>query len=1817
MGIAVVPPEASRIALAACIFRSLGVSLKIPLLTRLVPHGIFSLIGSGRQCLKRRQLADEAVVPDDKGAFVTQGGARDIMRVAGLLKITPLQTTTRYQYFRAIRESDDTAVIVKTASASNLSDECAVHLEREEALLDQLKSGYTLTLAHSLGQHAPATLHFKDFDAEPLERIIATNPPGHLRAIQIAIQIARGLEDLHGAGFVHCGLNPAGILVSHGICEIRLHDLSTAVQFEELPTQLMGLELAPSLVAYLAPEIIGGITHQTASTWTADTRADLYAFGCILYELLTGAPPFETENLRQLIHGHLARLPIAPNLVLAHISIAMSKIVLKLLAKAPDQRYQSVSSLLSDLEFVERRLSHGDTIPTEFVPGTLHHLSAFRIAEGIFGREIESSTLADAFTATDRVGPGFALVSGSSGIGKTKLIKSVLACGHFAKAWILTGKHDQVVERQPFTALAAMLTPIVNEVLASSSEEQARFLEKIQTLAGDSLPILAELIPGLAKLTGSMQSKVDEAPETVARRLRLQIKRLLRGFATEERPIVMFFDDLQWSNRDALNLIRDIVFDDDLQHIFVVGAFRTDFDTPPRMLEQWLEQLDRLEIKPKWLKLGPISAQGLVSILAASEIRCNVDPMSIAQGMVTRCQGNPFQIRQFLIALQQVGIIAPHPSTKGWLLRTDALSDFSREDTACLLMKQLNKLPSTTLDALRHASCLGAQISIKSLAVVFNQPEENIELVLQPAIEMGLVRKLPKNGDVATTSDSQYAFIHDRVQDSAYQMLEVEERATLHLKIGRALLEEKHTTDEFFVALEQLNYAQERLSSKSERRMLAGLNLKAGLLARQATAFAQALDYFRQAAQLYPTETQTNDISTLTKLRFCLAEAEHLAGDRSIAKKLVQEALMFDTPPLDRADLFDLLIVLNTLEGNYAEAIEVGRSALFEFGLLMPEWDLVDVVEAELVTARQAMLEAEMSAEKNLAIANEITTATFRIMINLLPPTDFAQPLLNSWLAAKGVILSQKQGHSPESVKLLVNLANALAERGDYEAASTLAEQALTSVTHVGAERMLPRILYTVACYIHHWTHPIAESRAIGEHAFRSCEESGEDQYAGYVLAFHRTINELFVPEPLQQHQERLLGIAHFAKRTRNTIASDVVSAALDAVRLLRESELDISRLGSDDNLSDISLSFDAGCNRKARCLFWILSGAVALIENNAELALRATRKAREDLSFVSSTVLVAVLPFIEVLSILRAAKYVWSSIHSIDQSRVAETISQFSGLSTLCHENFAGAYKLLCAENARAQGDLQAAMQLYDKAIDEGTLFGFPPVDAFACECAASFWSELGRKDVAREYLTKAYHRYREWGATNKSTSLGKELGEDKALAVALPSDDVPSLSDAADALDRQMMIDAVVAVGSELRLAELLQKLIELLIEGTGANKAVLMLDHGKGLQIEAQARVEANALNIEVKSERRSVKNAMPFQVIDKVAKTREPITVASPWDRSGFASDPYIVSSSISALMCLPLIRDGRLVGLVYLENALTKGAFSPTQTGVATFLAAQAALAVTNAILVENLEEKVFERTREVAQRSSELEVALLRAEQESRTKTSLLTNVSHELRTPLNAIIGFSDTLNLLHTNALTTTQAAYMRSREAEYINDIFEASTYLLELIEDLLDLSRFEHGRIVLETGDHLVEDSLQWAYNLLKREAQKKGIRLRVESHTDDDTFHGDPHRVKQILANLVNNAIKFTPPDGEVLLMATATGSRIKFEIEDSGSGVKFEDRERIFDPFIRLAPSTIPGSGIGLTLCKHLIELHGGVVWVSDSTLGGARFGFELPVGTK
>ena len=1129
---------------------------------------------------------------------------------------------------------------------------------------------------------------------------------------------------------------------------------------------------------------------------------------------------------------------------------------------------------------------------------------------------------------------------------------------------------------------------------------------------------------------------------------------------------------------------------------------------------------------------------------------------------------------------------------------------------------------------------------------------------------VGLVRRT-QSGHVTALPPHDtpgYAFAHDRVQQVAYApaLGHRETADALHLALGRRLLQSGQEDERgtFFLALEQLNHAEALVHDAAERRRLARLNFEAGLEARRATAFSQARSHFRFADRflVQPIDapvgaagdaasvdrSTSSDVSTpprgplesateptgldreqalRAELGYYLAESEHLAGDPTQAEAIALTALANAHTPLLRSDVYNLLIVLCTLQGRYDEAIRIGRDALAECHIALPSTDLSDAAAGELRNATELLDGAEELPRLHFPAADEATVAALRTMVNLLPPTDFAQPELNTWLAARGVVISEQRGFSAESAKVLVNLGNALAERGDYVRAGKIARRAIATAERLKASSMLPRILYTWACYIHPWTNPMAECRALGERAFRSCQEAGEEQYAGYVLAFHRTINELFSAEPATVHEERLQGVAHFARRTRNRIASEVVEVALTATRHVRSPGTAMADNGfAYSPLRAHVAETDLSDNRKALCLLWVLESILAYVDGDTDRATEAAARARAELAFVSSTLLVAIQPLFEALAMLaRWPSTTWRELAPIDQSRITEVAEQFEHLSALCESNFSGAHALLRAEIARVQGDLPAAMRLYDAAIASGGRFGFPPISAIAAERAVTFWSELDRHATSDSYLEEAARWYQSWHAPFRREALEHAISPSWAVATPEPDSSVeepPRLVDAADRMDREMMVDAVVTVGGEIRLDELVRRLLGLLAEGTHADRVVLLLAQEGQLVLEADAHVHPGGLEVRLPSgtEGGPLPEDVPLKLLESVGAGRAPLVASRPWQTAQLNEDAYLSDSQISAVMCFPLEREETLVGLVYVENSVTAGAFSPAQIGVATFLAAQASLAITNALLVEQLEEKVAARTQELERRGVELQEALRQAERESRSKSALLTNVSHELRTPLNAIIGFSDTLNLLHTGQLKSRQADYIREREKDYIQDIYNAGTYLLELIQDLLDMSRLEQGRLSLDLADHIAEDILRAAHSLLRREASDKSIELELQSSLNETQVHCDARRIKQVLTNLIGNAVKFTPEGGSVIVRAARTANGLEFEVEDSGPGIPEVARERIFEPFERLAAPNVPGAGVGLTLSKRLVDLHNGQIWVRDSTSGGALFGLQLPV---
>ena len=518
-----------------------------------------------------------------------------MLHVPGLRALAPLQVTTDFLYLRGERTEDAQPVVVKTHPSDEPGADFLARLSHEHALLRRLASPRSLEPINIIEEPHRVALVLRGIDALPLDHVIATLPPGPLLATQLSLQLARGLKDLHGAGVAHCALSAENVLVDLSAGDARFHDLGVATPLGDPPTELLARSTGTSLVACLPPEFVRMVIHRSHDGVRSDDRADLYSLGCVIYELLSGRRPFLASEPRGLLHAHLTEVPQPLHAIAPSIPIGLSALVMKLLEKAPERRYQSADGVCRDLEYCESCLSRGESPAKSFVPGRHDVDRPLELAEGVYGRDGERQQLVDAFKPESRAQSRLVLVFGRSGIGKTSFVETTLSGHEFSAARKLSGKFDQVSRSTPHAAMAAMFSGLVIEMLDSNSDQREEYRRQLVARAGDSLAMLSDLLPGIQELVGAQEQSDNTPPELAARRMRHHVRELLKLFATPTRPLALFVDDIQWANHDALTVLFDIATDPDLAHVFVVAACREDASAQSGTLTAWLDSIAELD----------------------------------------------------------------------------------------------------------------------------------------------------------------------------------------------------------------------------------------------------------------------------------------------------------------------------------------------------------------------------------------------------------------------------------------------------------------------------------------------------------------------------------------------------------------------------------------------------------------------------------------------------------------------------------------------------------------------------------------------------------------------------------------------------------------------------------------------------------------------------------------------------------------------------------------------------------------------------------------------------------------------------------------------------------------------------------------------------------------------------------------------------------------------------------------------------------------------------------------------------------------------
>ncbi len=1719
----------------------------------------------------------------------------------------------RHNIYRALR-ADGQRVVVKTAADEASTAHVCAGLRHEYEMLVGLDCSGVVRVDQLMPVEGNLALITLDAGEKNFACHLQDGLPSIPEFLDFAVQIAAAIAAVHAAGCIHRDLNPANIVFNSE------QNLLTLIDFEFSTTRQMfdeGADSASAAVgslAYIAPEQTGRIGR------SADHRADLYSLGATLYEMLVGAPPFgvsDDSDPLALVHAHLAQTPASPSDRVPSVPRMLSELVLKLLAKAPEDRYQSADAVVADLVEARRRWSVATQIDAfPLAQGDIH--TELRIPEKIYGRDEQARQLLDVF---GRASTGLAellLVTGAPGIGKSALVRLVHAPMAERRGVFIGGKFDQLQRSVPYSAVAEAFRELVHQVLAYDDKSVAKWRQQILDAVGDNGKILVELVPDMENLLGPQPPLLELGPDETANRFQAVLKAFVRAVAREEVPLVLFLDDLQWIDAASLRFVESILGNLDLRHLLVLGAYRDEEVSPAHPLAHALGSLGDKGVPIHVVHLETLATADITQLCADTFARPLPQVRALAELLARKTAGNPFFLRRMLRTLYVDSHIGFDRSTRSWRWDIAAITAANVTNNVLVLMeKTIVRLPPACQELLGLAACIGNRFDLRLLGQLSGQSQAAAVNAIFPALDEGLLLPVrdayqaPRHEVVHEALDGAivseivyfYRFAHDRVQQAAYDLTDECARREAHLQIGQALL----VADEerLFDAVDHLNLAVDLITNDEQRMNLVELNLRAGVRAKTAGAYRAALDYLNASVGLMSAAACRDHAVLAFALDRERAEAAYLAGEHALANELIVHALANAPSPMERAKLFLLRISVGMCSGDVLQAVEWMRCGLAELGTAFPRTDFDAAATAAMDEAARLFAEYGLNSFAQMPLSDDSTHRLCSALYATGAPAAFVTgdgnllALIQARLAIDAILY----GHTEETPFALAAYAFVRALRtGDYATAYEIGSIGVTLARARPYVAVRCVTLHIFATHVNHWTEPLRSNVPLLREAIRYGAESGELKFAVFAhMCLVANLCELGY-ELSDLAIEADAAQAH-AARTGNAPSGILIRAVRQFVLCMqgrtRSGSFDDDAFEENRFLEQSIAIYPTGVG-----YYWICRLSAAVIYGDASEAMHFSERAAPLLKSLSGFHVLVDHVFYTGLALTALHASSAEPVASLQRIRDAE--AQLAVWASHCRENVEHRRALLAAEIARIEDDGLRAVKLYDQAIEGARLSGFIHDEALANELAAHFFLAQSARRIARMYMQSAVDAYARWGAIGKVQAIEAahhDLLLEAASAYGTGAANSSMYLDSVVALDAISLVKASQAISGEIVMDRLLEKLMQVVIEAGGAERAALLIDKEGKLEVQAKGKVFGDRVEISLERtalqehNEQNAQDALLSGAIQLAWRTNAPVVLVDAAKEGPFVRYIAARSRQIHSVLCVPVPRHGRTAGVMYLENNLTPHAFTRDRVEIVRHLASQLAISLENAQLVKEEHEKL---ERIVAERTAELQAA-------NRELDDFAGAVSHDLRAPLRAMSGFSQ--------ALIEDFGEQFPDDARNYLDQIGVASGRMGKLIDGLLTLSR--STRVALNRE---VIDLSAMAQTILTELARVDPQRQVTSEIAPEIAVRGDPAMLESVMRNLLGNAWKYTvrTPDPVIRMLAQRQDGTDFICVSDNGAGFDMAHANRLFQPFQRLhRQDEFPGIGIGLATVQRIVLRHGGLIKANGKPGEGATFCFSLsPAGT-
>jgi predicted ATPase/class 3 adenylate cyclase/tRNA A-37 threonylcarbamoyl transferase component Bud32 len=1517
-----------------------------------------------------------------------------MITLAGYTLSEQLYESARSIIYRGRRHTDHQAVILKLLKNEYPTPEELARFRREYELTRNLNLDGVIRVYGLEPYQNSLIMILEDFGGESLTRLLQFRSLELREFLEIAIQITDVLGALHHRNIMHKDINPSNIVWNLHRHHIKIIDFGIATALSREQPEIRNPNVLEGTLAYMSPEQTGRMNR------AIDYRTDLYSLGATFYHLLTGQLPFQTTDAIELVHCHLAKTPVAPSVVKPEIPPVLSDMILKLMAKTAEGRYQSAYGLKADFQRCLNQLTTTGAIDA-FAIARQDVSEKFQVPQKLYGRGQEIETLLMTFERISQGTSEIMLVTGDAGIGKSALVNEIHKPIVAKRGYFIAGQFDQLKRNIPYSSLIQAFQTLMRQILTESEAQIGEWKEKLLHALGSNGQVIVEVISEVELIIGA-QPAVPELPPTQAQnRFNLVFQDFVRTFAAADHPLVIFLDDLQWADLPSLHLLELLITASETQYMLLVGAYRNNEVNEAHPLMLRLHDIQKAGVTINTVTLTPLTLEHVSQFIADTVKHSPEDVRSLSEIVFQKTGGNPFFLTQFLQSLYEEEFLKFNIKNGAWEWAMDAIRQMATTANVVELMtKKIQKLPQPTQHVMKLAACIGKRFDLTTLAIVYEHSLTETAHDLWEALIEGLIVPMDESYKyVESVADWKletgnspfdfahhdrhpersrrvwFKFFHDRIQQAAYSLIEADRKEIVHLHIGRLLLAntpEAEREDKLFEIVNHVNMSQALITNQSEKDQFAQLNLLASKKAKASAAYETAFTYAQAGLALLASECWQQQYDLTLALHTEAAETAYLIGDYDQTARLVAVVLQSAQTLWDKEKIYEIQIQSFIAQNKMSEAIRTGLSMLNLLGIKFPAHPKKFLTPLYGMSTMFTL--GRKSPEDLLNLPNMTAPqalAAMRILSSLLTAVYFVASDLAPLFFFKMIKLSVKYGNAPVSAVAYANFGIAFWVMKKFDAGYQFGKLAERLLERFNAAEFKARVLMVVNIFIRHWKEHLKSGLQSLLDGYQSGRETGDLEFATHC-AYHYAFTLYLTGRELTEVDREITKFSRVIHEFRQT-------SIVDHCNVFQQVILNLTGQ-TDDPTSLSGVFYDEAemlpihIEKQAKTMI----GTVYFHKMMLCYGFQAYRQAVEYATLVAQYLEAPGMTMIPVFylydSLARLAAY--PSAFPVEQKqirrRVAANQKKMKIWAQLAPMNYLHKFYLVEAERARVASDNQHAMDAYDQAIDLAREHEYLNEEALANELASRFYLSQNKEKIAQVYLRAARYCYLRWGAHAKVKDLdakypqllGKTWEQTGITQTAtLTAHTTTSTSHTAgtgsDILDLATVMKASQAISGEIVLEKLLAKMMQIVIENAGAQTGILLLEKQGGWFIEAECRVDCPDTKVlqslPITSPEAYADPLLPTAVVNYVARTKSPIVLHNAVQEGAFAHDPYITRQQPKSVLCLPLVNQGKLTGILYLENNLTTDAFTADRVEVLKVLSSQMAIAIENALLYKNLE----------------------------------------------------------------------------------------------------------------------------------------------------------------------------------------------------------------------------------------------------------------------